>query len=750
MHPVDVVSGGTAPRRTTPARSWSGVATAAAPAAAVAAASVALAGLSLHQLGNLSVWLDEATTYFVAQLDWLRPWDAIGVEGSLYMSLYFAVLSAWINAGASEAALRLPSVAFAVAAVPAVYLLGRDLFGRVAGAYAAALLSVHAFVIQFAQEARSYSLVLLLTALGSWLLVRAVRGETRRRWIPYVVVMGLGLYAHIFMAFVAAAHGIVALAAVSPRYRGRVIAAYAAVAAAWSPLLFIIVTESARGLDWIGPPTLAALGDYWTRLTGHGTVLPKLALAALVVIAALTIRAHRRGRSPTPGALVLAGVAVPLIGSFLLSNVKPMFVDRYLIVVVPWLVVAGGAAIAALPGRLSGVLALVTVMLFEIQATAAYHATFRKEAWRDVAAMVVGSGDSRDGIIFHSPYMRQPFEYYVERGGHAHEAPSPIHPSPAWGEYGPGRGHGLDLDEALRAADPPDRLWVVISHSVAGPERDLLTAWVEDRYVLAMSRSFAEGVDVHRYELYTGDPSPVVVRAPPAVRTVEIGDTLTLAVRAEGDPPLRYQWERDGEPISGATAPSLELRPLDGSVEGAYRCIVKNDHGEVVTATTRVRVAAPSATYSAAPPDDTWSAGETRSYVVTVTNTGTQPWPAGGERPVRLGVHFGTGAEAPQHGWVTDQRFWLPHDVEPKGHARVEASVTAPNVAGTFELHHRLVMEGVAWFDERLSVRAVVVPDEAVPRPVRELGAGVALVATGALIWAAWTRRRRVERSESA
>jgi len=48
------------------------------------------------------------------------------------------------------------------------------------------------------------------------------------------------------------------------------------------------------------------------------------------------------------------------------------------------------------------------------------------------------------------------------------------------------------------------------------------------------------------------------------------GDRVSLSVAAEGPPPLSYQWSKDGQPIAGATAATLELAALaetDAGVE---------------------------------------------------------------------------------------------------------------------------------------------------------------------------------------
>jgi hypothetical protein len=122
------------------------------------------------------------------------------------------------------------------------------------------------------------------------------------------------------------------------------------------------------------------------------------------------------------------------------------------------------------------------------------------------------------------------------------------------------------------------------------------------------------------------------------------------------------------------------------------------------------------ASYSSSPPA-TWSAGETRAYDVTVTNTGSQTWNAGGTNIVRLGVHFGTASDWPHDGWATDQRYLLPNNVASGGSATVRVNVTAPSAPGNYVLRHRMVKEGVVWFNQiqktNVAVGATVAADPA-------------------------------------
>src|SRR5207245_2596711 len=47
-----------------------------------------------------------------------------------------------------------------------------------------------------------------------------------------------------------------------------------------------------------------------------------------------------------------------------------------------------------------------------------------------------------------------------------------------------------------------------------------------------------------------------------------------------------------------------------------------------------------NATYGVTNTPTSWTASQTQTYSVSVTNAGNQAWPAAGSNPVHLGIHF--------------------------------------------------------------------------------------------------------------
>jgi hypothetical protein len=117
-----------------------------------------------------------------------------------------------------------------------------------------------------------------------------------------------------------------------------------------------------------------------------------------------------------------------------------------------------------------------------------------------------------------------------------------------------------------------------------------------------------------------------------------------------------------------------------------------------------------AATYDASATPTSWTTNQTQTYAITVTNNGTQSWPAAGVTPVHLGVHFATkgGGAVNSYPWATDQRFALPADLAVGGSVALTIAVNAPGASGAYVLEYQMVKETQFWFSQFTDVKVTV------------------------------------------
>lgn len=154
------------------------------------------------------LWLDEVLTL----TDFLRrPFGEIIAtfpsqnQHPLYSLLGHAAIVAF---GESFAAVRLPAVLFGVASIWALFLLGRRVAGTREALLACLLMTTSYHHVWFSQNARGYSGLLFFSTIGTWLWLEAMRRGTARLWTLYAIAVWLGLWIHMTMVFVVAAHGL--------------------------------------------------------------------------------------------------------------------------------------------------------------------------------------------------------------------------------------------------------------------------------------------------------------------------------------------------------------------------------------------------------------------------------------------------------------------------------------------------------------------------------------------------------------
>ena len=122
--------------------------------------------LRFYRLGHQGFWFDEGNT---ALLVHFSPGKMFGLipQTESTPPLYYCVAWVWARIfGYGEAGLRSLSALAGVLTVPVAYGAARKLISRRAGLIAAALTACNPLLIWYSQEARSYSLLVLLTAVA--------------------------------------------------------------------------------------------------------------------------------------------------------------------------------------------------------------------------------------------------------------------------------------------------------------------------------------------------------------------------------------------------------------------------------------------------------------------------------------------------------------------------------------------------------------------------------------------------------
>jgi mannosyltransferase len=435
-------------------------------------AALLLTLLALNELGRQSFWRDEIASVLFASAPVEELVRIVGRDRAVadvpFMAVYTLLLHFWLKVAETEAQIRFLSLVAGVATTVPVYFIGRRFGGWPAGILAALVFATLPSVIEWSQEARSYSLAMFVSATATVLLLRSLERPTVLRWLTYGLVAAVGLYVHSFVALVLVAHAGYVLLTRSWPALGPLMAAAIPLGLAVLPFPFLF-GEYGGKYGWIPSLTLGSIQRTLTVLAGGLPVL--VAMIALGVLAAVSHRSDRRVW------LILAAALVPIVAAIVISVVRPILLPRYLVVSLPFIAILAGVGLASIRPMAwrVGAIGLVSVLL--VFAIPWAYRDSHQQDWRSAGGWIAGSARPGDAVVAW-PWGQPHLGYYLRRA-----------------ESGT-----LPKSVGFRTAmsgEPADRLWVVLTGLSDREEKSIIKQMSGGgRYEQQEEREFGSRVTV--------------------------------------------------------------------------------------------------------------------------------------------------------------------------------------------------------------------------------------------------------------
>lgn len=451
--------------------------------------------LRFYHLGARSYWFDEALSIIYARLPvrqflelFWTPWVNIN------MALYYALLRGWLHLGDSETVVRALSAIFAIATLPLVYQIGRRIYDPATGSLAALLLAFNAFHLRYSQEARAYSLEVLLVTAATLLLLRAMERRTQGAWTVYAVCAAAAVYTHVLAGLVVVAHGVWLLSQRRRLDLGHVRHAFSLFVALIFAAIVCAAHAGTTSVQWVPPISATSAEGFFLLLAGNGVAVSWV-VAGLWVVGLI---AMVRRRAPREAGVIWAWLLAPIALAAAVSLAHPVFVPRYLVFCVPAAALATAAGVRALGNRPAMLTAAVLAMaLTGARAGSAYSEPMGSmlEDYRDATEYVLQAARPGDAIFFYPGPSLAGYEVY--RGNRTGpKVISPVHSDPLL-NYVP-----QPLAEFLPAVpmDHP-RVFLLLGLAPVGKHdlgQDVVQAWLRRHYRLETDRQF-EGIEVLTY-----------------------------------------------------------------------------------------------------------------------------------------------------------------------------------------------------------------------------------------------------------
>lgn len=416
------------------------------------------------------------------------------------MILYYLVLKAWLGLtgllglAPNEVVLRMPSGIAAVAAAVVVYLLGRRLFGPIAGLVAAGLYLANFLQMGVAQLARSSSLEVFLLVVSWYALFAALdgRGSTRRWWAVFVASSALAVYAALFSGLVLSSEAVaLGLLLVLPgTWRERIRTSIRAAVVSFALVGVLIAPIALDAVLHGGPVWLAPVGPHvvtgFLLAIGGGSRPYELLVfgaAALGFFAAVGGAVRREISAYGPALAMASWFALPIMISFALTQPRlnlHMFSNRYLVVVVPPLCLLAGLGVSALRWRAAQAVLAAGLAVVAWPQLLNYYDVPHVQDIRSAAQWIEARYQSGDGLIcFPAVECAIPIQYYLEADhGPAHFDPD----SPGRFSWDGGSTVSLDQATVLDYAARHRRVFFVFARSVLPPDGQRLESSLGARF----------------------------------------------------------------------------------------------------------------------------------------------------------------------------------------------------------------------------------------------------------------------------
>lgn len=494
-------------------------------------------------LGAQSLWLDEIMTALSSSGSWRWVLTQTLIDNQT-PPLYYAIVHAVTVLGQGEAALRLPSALFGTGAVPLLHVVVREWFGERPGLIAAGLLALSPLAVWYSQEARPYSLLLVLSLLALLLLQRAIRDpRSRWRYAAFALAAAATFYSHTVAAAFLAFLGVCVIVLV-PRTGWRPwLAAFAATGLLIVPAVAYLAMMPPLELDPARPFTPLALPYlFWTFAVGTSLgpsvlalhepgrlhtveaalpVIFPVALVFAVLLGAGLLAAWRRSR--TLCTVVVAWIAIPVIadvaGSFVM---RQSFNVRYAIVALPAFLLLVALGVCAPRRRAVRAAALGLVALTSIASLRNYYTDpgVQRDDMRAAGRFLAAAAAPGDLIIANATYTAIALHFYLPRPdltilayptvGNAHELEA----------AGLARARELALRPPARGSPVADlaelvgsrtRFWIFVSRGFEGADGSAALDYCAERFQRERVMDTANGVQIFRCD---SEASPSMAAEP--------------------------------------------------------------------------------------------------------------------------------------------------------------------------------------------------------------------------------------------
>lgn len=553
-------------------------------------------GLRLQNAEIFSFWTDEGLTplrsgYTIPQILGNQIIIQEGITNDTHPPFFFLIIHFTRQLfGETDFAYRYPSLLAGVLLIPLLAQVGRRMHGRCLGIVVTGLTAVNPLQIWYANEARMYTLPVLLVTAASYVLWRTIENSNRvllsqnqliRPLFLYLLLAGLAFYTHYTAALLIVGQGVFWLLILWRQGYKRLLGGAALLGLLMAvPLIPYTVPRFFSGYEanfvpvspWVMLQDVVRFFALGRSVDFGAAGIIALNVATFLLLLVGVWRAQGGWRRP----FLLIWLLAIVVGLMFGSIFKPMYQGvRHIMLGSPAFLLLLGFGLVGLAGQwqqatshkrlLAGIGLLLGVGVVTVGPLIAlnnyYSGRFGKDDFRSLIQFVEARAGDNDAIVYNNAILLPLHEHYRQRPDLFVTA-SPIYPK--WANSSP--------DQLAELAQTYERIWFVTDPPADGRDANgVVRQWLDSELLLISSTFFpSETVEV-RARVYDTTPTDVATLPPngrPLNTTWQDYPTLIGAVWRVAEPVqdsalwLDLYWQ--GEPPASQDGLRFLLQGADG------------------------------------------------------------------------------------------------------------------------------------------------------------------------------------------
>lgn len=398
--------------------------------------------LRVYDIGTESIWNDEVSGIFLSTKDITKIIKYAGPTQS-NPPLYFIILHYWIGLfGMSEGATRSLSAIFGIISILLIYQVGVLLFNTRVGLLSSFLSSISIFHIHYSQEARGYSLLLLLSLLSYLFFIKILEEDKKGDYLYYFITNTVLGYTH-FYGLIIIASQVFFFVFFWGKYRFKRIKfliTLAGIIIALLPLALILRKRMkwlVKAGFWLTEPDFLSIIYTLKTFSGDGLGSPILLLMFLILLLIGFVSFTKLGgkwvwKSPLKSLknftiaikfnsiekqlLLVMWLSFSIIIPFIESKfMTPIYLTRYMIGASPAFLLLVAKGMSTITKKKILYSTLIFVILLSGLGLRDYYVNFIHPQWREVVSFVKIHCKEESDVAIISPSVDQiAFDYYYK------------------------------------------------------------------------------------------------------------------------------------------------------------------------------------------------------------------------------------------------------------------------------------------------------------------------------------------------